>query len=319
MSVSYDRTPSEKLKRLLSTGEFLAPLLNLTERQICGLPLEIFSRVNDEVHIYCGLTRLIRVERYNDKVNVSAHKTYSEQSCSNGFFSHWNISEHIEFEKSLDRYLSHVKVSDRHTKGEGFVQSLWSRVTECWLPFDREAVLGYSSQEESKIARKCSQVESARVELATIIRAASSRWDSSSSKSHEIDQLAVDPNGSLVLIELKNASAGSTSASSVVYAPFQLLRYIWEWYNAIESVLNQLQALLDSRVELGLISSAVPKLTGDIRAAICFGPDARSDEAKRHYSEVLEVVNRYLPPGFPPIDTWMRKDPSTPPQLIRPA
>ena len=314
MSVSYDRTPSEKLKRLFDTGGLLAPLLNLTDRRVCGLPLEVFCRVKDEVHVYCGLTRLLRVERYNDKVNVSAHETYSEQSCADGFFRHWNINDRIEFEKSLDRYLSHVKVSGRHTKGEGFVQSLWSRVTECWLPFDREAVLGYSSQEESKIARECGQVESARVELDIIVRSASPPWASPSSSGREIDQLAVDPNGSLVLIELKDASA-----KSVFYAPFQILSYIWEWNNAIQSVLNQLQTLLDSRVELGLISSAVPKLTGDIRAAICFGPDTRSDEVKRRYSKVLEVVNRHLPPGFPPIDTWIRKDPSTPPQLIRPA
>lgn len=315
MSVSYDRTPSEKLKRLLSEGGLLAPLLNLTERQVCGLPLDIFFRVKDEVHIYCGLTRLIQVERYNDKVNVSAHKTYSEQSCADGFFRHWNINEHIEFKKSLDRYLSRVKVNSRHTKGEGFVQSLWSRVTGCWDPFDKEAVLGYSSKEESKAAKGCGQVESACAELKDIARTASPPWALPSSGGHKkVDQLAVDSSGSLVLIELKDASA-----SLIFYAPFQILSYIWEWHNAIQSVLNQLQTLLDSRVELGLISSAVPKLTGDIRATICFGPDTRSDEVKRRYSKVLEVVKGYLPPGFPPIDTWMRKDSSTPPQLVRPA
>ena len=313
MPISYDRTPSEKLKRLLYMGGFLAPLLDLTERQVCGLPLDVFFR-KDEIHIYCGLTRLIRVKGYNDEVNVSAHETYSEQSCANGFFRRWNINEYIEFEKSLERYLSRVKVNSRHTKGEGFVQSLWSRVTECWAPFDREAVLSYSSQEESNIARECGQVESARVELEDIARSALPPWTSPSSSGREVDQLAVDPNGSLVLVELKEASA-----NSIFYAPFQVLSYIWEWHNAIESVLSQLQALLDSRVELGLISGSAPALTGNIRAAICFGLDTRSDEVKHRYNKVLEVVNRHLPPGFPPLDTWMHKDPSTPPQPVRPA
>lgn len=313
MSVSYDRTPSDKLRRLFDTGGLLAPLLNLSERQVCGLPLDIFFRVKDEVHIYCGLTQLIRVKRYsNGTVKVSAHKTYSEQSCAIGLFRRWSINEHTEFEKSLDRYLCRVKVDSRHTKYEGSIQSLWSRVTECWVPFDKEVVLGYSSKEESKAARRCGQVESACAELQDIARTASPPWAFPPCRGSKIDQLAVDSTGSLVLVELKDASA-----SLIFYAPFQILSYIWEWHNAIQSVLSQLQALLDSRVDLGLISSTVPKLTGDIRAAVCFGPDTRSDEVKRRYSKVLDVQNRYLPPGFPPIDTWMRKDSSTPPQLVR--
>lgn len=313
MPVSYDRTPSEKLRRLFDTGGFLAPLL--TERKVCGLPLDVFFRVKDEVHIYCGTTRLVQVKRYkNGTVKVSAYETYGEQSCAIDFFRKWSTNEHIEFKESLDRYLFSVEVNSSFINHEGFVQSLWSRVTECWTTFDKEAVLSYPSGKGSNIVRECDQFESARVELETIARTASSRWVLPPSRGRKIDQLAVDPNGRLVLIELKDASA-----KKVFYAPLQLLGYVWEWYNAIESVLNQLQTLLDARVELGLISSTVPKLTGDIRAVVCFGPDTRSDEAKRRYSKVLEVVNGYLPPGFPPIDTWMRKDPSTPPQLVRPA
>lgn len=315
MTISYGRAPSENLKGLLSTGGFLAPLLDLTERQVCGLPLDVFFRVNDEIHIYCGLTRLIEVRRYsNSTVKVSASETYGKQSCADGFFRQWYIDEHIEFEKYLDRYLSRVKVNSRHTKGEGLIQAIWSRVTECWIAFDREAVLGYSSQKESKEAREFSQVESARSTLEAIARSASPPWALPPSSGREVDQLAVDSNGSLVVIELKDAST-----NSVFYTPFQLLSYVWEWYNAIESVLGQLQALLDSRVELGMISSSVPTLTGDICAAICFGPDIRSDEVRRRYNKVLEVVNGYLPPGVPPISTWARRDSSNPPRLIRQA
>ena len=314
MPISYERAPSKKLKELLSTGGLLAPLLDLTERQVCGLPLDTFFGVEDKVCIYCGLTRLIEVKRTsNGTVKVTAHKTYGKQSCADGFFRHWNINEHIEFEKSLDRYLSRVEVDRRFTKSEGLIQSLWSRVTECWVTFDREATLSYSSQKESKIAREYDQVESARVELEAVARSASPLWALPSSSGREVDLLAVDSNGSLVLVELKNASA---RADSVFYTPFQLLSYILEWCNAIESVLEQLQALLDSRVELGITPGSVPALTGDIRAAVCFGPDTRSNEVKRRYSEVLEVVSKYLPRKVPLIDTWTLEDLSNSPQLV---
>ena len=288
-------------------------MLDITERQVCGLPLDVFFRKDDEIHIYCGLTRLIEVRRLRNGMVKVSHKTYGEQSCADGFFRQWYMDEHIEFEKSLDRYLSRVKVGSRHTRGEGLIQAIWSRITECWVAFDKEAVLSYSSQKESKEARDCSQVKSARAALRAIASSASPRWSSPPSSGRKVDQIAVDSNGRLVVIELKDASA-----NSVFYTSFQLLSYIWEWYNAIKSVLGQLQALLDSRVELGIITSSVPALTGDIRAAICFGPDARSDEVRRRYNKVLEVVNDHLPPGVPPIDTWMRQDSSSPPQLVRP-
>ena len=314
MAKSYERTPSEKLKELLSPRGFLAPLISLTDRRVGGLPLDVFFGVKDEVYIYCGLTRLLDVKRYtNGTVQVSAHDTYREQSCASGFFRRWNINEYNHFEKSLDSYLSKVKVNSQHTDGEGLVQSLWSRVSDCWVPFDREAVLSYSTQEESKNARECDQVSSARGKLEAIAKSAKPPWALPRTSGRKIDQLAVDPNGNLVLVELKDASA-----NAVFYTPFQLLSYVWEWYNALESVLGHLQALLDSRVDLGLTPSSVPALTGDIRAVVGFGPGTRSPEVKRRYGKVLEVVNEYLPPGVPRIETWMRKDFTTHPQLVGP-
>ena len=254
---------------------------------------------NDEVQIYCGLARVLNVRRNrNGTVRVSAHQTYSRQDCARAILRRWRTDEVDEFGRALDTYLQSVNVSNRHTATEGAVQSMWSRVEYPWVPFDREAVLRYGTGKQST-APKFKQVEQARNELEAI--AESQKWAMPRATGGEVDQLAVDPEGRLVTAELKDASA---SPASVFYTPFQLLHYVWEWYNALELVRSGLQELINARVELGLTPNPVPRLTGGIRVAVCFGRDGRSDEVKDRYDRVLEVVNRHLPPLVPPIETW---------------
>ena len=154
---------------------------------------------------------------------------------------------------------------------------------------------------------ECQEVDEAYVQLGAIV--ASKRklpyrkdhWAMlpQRKKSNEIDQIAVDPQGRLVIVELKDASA-----SDVYYAPFQLLQYVWEWHNALGAVRGSLQKLLDARVALGLTPANVPRITGGVRAAIGLGDDGRSEEVRHRYERVLGVVNAHLPLGVSPIETW---------------
>ena len=133
---SYDRAPSDELKALLSPRGFLAPLVGLTRRRINGLELDVHLRVNDEVQIYCGLTRVLNVRRNkNGTVRLSAHQTYSRQDCAKAILRRWHTAEADAFGCALDTYLDSVNVSERHTATEGAVQSLWSRVESSLGPF----------------------------------------------------------------------------------------------------------------------------------------------------------------------------------------
>ena len=157
--------------------------------------------------------------------------------------------------------------------------------------------LAYESTAHRERAKPLSEVEDARAELIHMAhqdRAAHGRsWEKPSplKKHNELDQLAVDPQGRLVLIELKDGS--SSSLASVFYAPFQLLQCVWEWCAALGAVRTDLQRLIKARVELGLMPQGTPRLTGSIRAVVGFGSGAqsgaaRSDEVKRRYGKVPE-------------------------------
>ena len=244
-------------------------------------------------------------------VAVSAHPAYRRQDCGTNLFGRWNPVRPEQFNRALDGYLDNVAVGRSKVTAEGAVQCLWSRVTEPWVCFDREAVLGYPSPGPQPDADASGQLDSAKDDLRSL--AAREGWGDVPQVGNKLDRLGVDPDGHLVLLELKNSGVGP---ASVFYSPYQLLHYVWEWHSALETVRPQLQALIDTRVELGLTPPPVPRLTGGIGPAMGFGADRRSSEVKRRYGEVLRIVNRHLPPGVSPIETWIiEEDASTPVQL----
>ena len=312
---TYPRAPSEQMEQLLLEG-FLAPLLRVREREKSGCNLDVHLRPDNEVHVYCGLTRIAVAKRKGDgTIQVSAHDTYQTQGePSKDLFRDWTAQE-AGFEDALTRYLEHVEVADRYTAKEGRIQAAWSRVTWPWTPFDREAVLNYANEQEAEESRKFPQVESARSLLSTIAVARPGRggkqWqEPASGGGSELDQLAVDDEGNLVLVEFKHAARGG-NPSQIYYAPLQLLQYVHEWRRALGwlSVWRDLQNLIEARQKIGL-TPQLPKLklTGRIRGAICFGIDERSEEVKRRFYEALGIVNAHLPQGVRPIETWKFKE-----------
>ncbi len=310
----YSRSPSSALQELMRRGGFLSPIPQLAGRILkkIGLALDVHLRPRDEVHIYCGLARILGVRLREDTVEVFADNAYKKYH--EGLFRTWRPHEKV-FGQFLDDYLDRVEIADRYTKKEGKLQADWSQVTDPWVPFDREAVLSYRHLDKGARGMNFSEVESARV----ILRAIASRpgrraqsWAEPKDKlGNELDQLAVDGEGNLVLIEIKDASA---SPAQVFYSPLQLLQYIHEWRRAFGwlSISQSLQELINARKELGLMPAEVPPLTGGIRAAVCFGADTRSEEVKRRYYEALGVVNAHLPAHVLPVETWSYGDKNGP-------
>ena len=309
---TYGRAPSERMKDILSPNGFLAPLVELSQSKVQGLRLDVHLRGHDEVHVYCGLTRILKVRRNrNGTVTVSAHQTYGSQECAKAILRQWNGSEVEEFRESLDHYIREVQVHTRHTDQEGRIQAVWVGISEPWTPFDREAVLEYKTKAESIKAREFQPVGQARSKLEAIAESQrkssgqSEAWAMPGVAGREVDQLAVDAEGRLVLIELKSASA---TPSAIYYSPFQLLQYVWEWYHAMKSVLGQVQELMDARAALGMTPGSAPRLTGGLRAAVCFDREIGTEQVKARYDSVLEVVNGYLPDSVPKIETWTMDD-----------
>ena len=320
----YERVPSRRLCQALAPDGFLAPLL--VERTVAGVGLEQHLRRGDEVHLYCGLTCLVKGGlEGSGSVWIESHRRYACQPCASRLFRQkrkkrvsrdyrrdsWSVGE-PGLAEALDTFLTGVRVDRRQTR-EGAIQARWSRIGEPWIMIDKEAALAYpSAAARDRLLKKAfhPSVKEARSELMALALSRRSlpkrrdRWamPPDPKDSLKLDQLAVDPAGNLVLVEVKDASG---SPSKIYYAPFQLLQNVWEWHFALDEVRESLQELLDARVDLGLTSPATPAVSGGIRAAVGFGDDGRSGEVRRRYAQVLAVANAHLPPGVAPIETWV--------------
>ncbi len=289
----YDRAPSPEYLKHLRLAGILEPLLSLDKERTGELGLDLHFRRNDEIHVYCGMTRILIAKFLRSRgVRITAHRTYATQACARDLFRTWHVGE-SGFSRALSTYVHGVKVSARWTKAEGAIQMQWSRVSEPWVPIDREVVL-----EGQADALAFPRVRAALADLTAI--AASNGWAAPAPGATELDQLGVDSCGRLVLIELKDASK---STAGLYYAPFQLLQSIWEWHDAFDAVLDGVQALISARIDAGL-TRPVPRLSGDIRAVVGFGRDLRSPKVRRRQGVVLTVVNKHLPSGVSDIEIW---------------
>lgn len=295
-TVRYARAPSSALCALLSPGGLLFPLLE--RRVVNGLALDVHLREDDHVHVYCGLTRLLDAWAVPGGARLDAARSYTQQPCAAALFRMWRTGE-SGFDEALDLYFAGVRVEARWTGKEGAVQAAWARVVAPWVPFDREAVLGYEGAAAQTVARTIPAVRAAYAEVEPLRRAEG--WAALGEPGGEADQLAVDPEGRLVLLELKDAGS---SSGSVYYAPLQLLQYVHEWAGALDVVRRQLHALRDARIALGLSPASLPAPSAGLRPVVAFGEDLRSAEVARRFERVRSVVNRHLPAGVPPVEVW---------------
>ena len=290
---AYKRAPSEESRILLSPGGFLGSIVQVANQRVSGHHHDVHFRRGDEVDVYRGQTTLVKIKvTGNGEVDLrGTHHTYKSQPSGQVFLRSWRIDE-PGFGEGLHRYLNDVQVNPRHTKGEGLVQEHWSQVKDCWVPFDREAVL----EGHRPVCPKILAAFNNLTDLAKL-----KRWEPPNATGTKLDQLAVDEEGQLVLLELKD---GTKSNAKVYYSPFQLLQYIWEWHIALEDVRTDLQAVIDARAKVGLTPINVPKLTGGIRPAVGFGVVTPRGNTQLNYERVLDIVNEHLPRGVKPIETW---------------
>ena len=242
-SASYDRVPSECLQQLLAPEGFLAPLLR--KRKVEGIDLEAHLRPENEIHVYCGLTCLVKTKlNRSGDIWVESHKTYANKPPANRLFRPDGPGKSIEVLTRAMFGRSASPALRRHWK------LFWAvcrsmpakerKATSSPMVTDHGAVdsirqgsrpcVSVGGGARTPIVRAFRpSVDDARGELSAL---AVSRRSLPARRDHwrmppdpkdrlKLDQLAVDSAGNLVLLELKDASG---SSSEVYYAPFQLLQ-----------------------------------------------------------------------------------------------
>ena len=310
---SYDRAPTGAISRLCEDG-LLAPLIKVNGEASASkhskVPVDVHFR-KQELHVYCGHARIVKAQHFPNLEEVEF--SCEHPGANSLLLKRWPTGESAtDVAVALSSHLETVNVGTR-TQGEGLLQARWARLAqsaearEPWTMFDREAQLSFANTgaRDEANARANNVLGPTFEVIRQIARLRESQWREPTEGGGRIDQLAVDGQGNLVLIEIKDAQ--SSDPGRLFYAPLQLLKYVhlWHWALSRLALWDQLKELIDARQHHGL-SRATPSLTGGIRAAVCFGDfDGKpSDEVKRRFYEVLGVVNAHLPSGVPPIEAW---------------
>lgn len=308
----YDRAPIDPLKKLCAEG-LLRPVMDLNGRsvgQAREASLDVHFRGN-EIHVYCGHARVFRIRFLQQAGEVEVEMGRADDQSATP--PRWPTdADPTDLKGVLNRHLQSVNV-DAIVKGEGILQARWAglghgdEAGRPWTTIDREVQLSYAgvpadvrAKAEERIVLAVGPARRTINEIAD----RPPRWRFPPDTGSRLDQLAVDEDGNLVLVEIKDA--GSARAE-LYYAPLQLLRYVHLWHVALRrlALWERVRALIDARRACRLTPD-IPSLSGGIRAAVCFGSfgDKPSEEVKRRFYEVMGVVNAHVPHGVPPIETW---------------
>ena len=245
----YDRTVSSALLESLTSGPFgflprLARTQHLADLQLRGYP----KTKRCWATLYCGLTKVLDVVERQGSIGLRGVRQQPAWTVAwEGFrpISQWTADV-----PALEHYVDGAirSVAARFTS-EGAVQAmLCTRASVLFSVIDREAVIGFSNtaEREATYTRVRKQLHSA------FPAAPVSKWLVPKSFGGELDLLAVDPAGRLLVIEIKPAS----STAGITWAPLQATFYAelfraWSTEHGTASV-DSLESMLHQRISLGL-------------------------------------------------------------------
>jgi len=304
----YNRTISIGLAKLIENGGELRWLFDFV-RNHRELDFLIGKNNSKEwISIYRGLTRIISVLPINnttvfidadDKYKCISPNLYGQKSVNENFQNdiEYLVSQ-IEQNRQFNRYYINKK--------EGYYQNELSKIYGiCGNPYtdfviiDKEAVIGYSNQAEKdnflgSIQQKYKQLQREISDLNP------ERYGKNLGKKaigNELDFLALDRDGNILLIEYKHG----TNTSGIYLSPLQIGMYndIFTSFpkNELESAVFE---MLEQKQKIGLINPNWKKTNSikDIKPVLIISEFNYKSSAKTKFVEILQFTRKQLGASF---------------------
>ena len=276
MTARYNRTLSEDVKRALvkdSAWHFL--IADIEGLSVDRFALDIQIREDNEIMYYHGTTRLLSVKFSNNAktkvwfATASADEAYGGYpECSKEYSSlmkkPWPLKDAIVFKNAWQAYLEAalkgVKPQYYSNKQEGYWQNrlciqfgpFWTPNDE-WLVIDRECVIGFDNtpEKEKHYAEAKQSFSAIKCKLQHDNPA---QWGQPDDKSFgdEVDMLAINKSGELVVIELKHGK----NTSGIYWGPLQVGTYYQAFKTALLAIKEEIRAVALQKIDLGLLPSS---------------------------------------------------------------
>ncbi len=310
----YARALDDAAVRVVMPGgpfEFLLDIKTVVPDDPYALDIQL--REGNKLMYYHGTTRLLTVEVIpvsgkTPRVRATADKAYKEaESCRSEYgalMKTWVVAEAPLLCSTFCAYLARaVGAAGRRyyrNQKEGYWQNRlcinfgprWRPERE-WLIIDRECVVGFDSKKE-----KDAFYENARHDFQSVRdnlqKLDDAKWGKATGKAFgdELDFLAIDRAGQLVVIELKHGA----NSSGIYWGPLQAGFYGEAFLKAHAAIVPGIRELVRQKIRLGLLPPDAQALLdhGDLAPGGCILAVADPKERSKCWGMMSEVLEEMV-------------------------
>jgi len=304
----YNRTISKELSGLLEQNGQLRWLFDYVKSH---KELDFLIGKNNSkewISIYRGLTRIVSVlPATQTSITLEADKKY--KSISNNLYGEKSISDN--FQNEIEYLISQIENNnqfDRYYKNkkEGFYQNELSKMfgicgndNTNFVIIDKEAVVGYSTQAEKDFLLGTIQKKYKHLQKEISILNPERYGKNLEKKAigNELDFLALDSDGNILLIEYKHG----TNTSGIYLSPLQIGMYndIFTSFPKKDLEISVFE-MLEQKQKIGLISPnwKKPNSIKDIIPVLIISEFNYKSSAKEKFSKILEFTRKQIGNSF---------------------
>ncbi len=297
----YNRKISNSFSKLIEPNGELRWLFDLVKQHEVLDFLIGKNKSKEWISIYRGLSRILNISKTKDPNIVKLDGANAYKDISPNLYGKKLITENFssELEKLVQKVSSNLKFNRYYkNKKEGYYQNKLSRKFGiCGKPndefviIDKEAVIGHTNEKEKD--QIFGKLQSGYKQLQKeISKKDSERYGKDLDKKaigNELDFLALDIHGNILLIEYKHG----TNTAGIYLSPLQIGMYYDIFRKFPKKELeNAVYEMIQQKKKIGLINkdwNTPENISGIIPVLIISEYNDRSS-AKTKYQEILDFV-----------------------------
>jgi hypothetical protein len=310
----YNRTISKDLSSLLEENGQLRWLFDFVKKRE-DLDFLIGKNNSKEwISVYRGLTRIISITlKNNNTIFIDGAETYKNilpalyrsKSVDDKFQDDIeNLILQIEQNSQFDRYYKKKK--------EGYYQNELSRIygicgkaDDDFVIIDKEVVIGYSNQtvKDTLFGEIQQKYKNLQREISAVNPEKFGKDLYKKSIGNELDFLALDKDGNILMMELKHG----TNTSGIYLSPLQIGLYADIHNKFKENLGDAVFEMLEQKQKIGLINPnwKKPNCIKDLIPVLIISdynyearePNSRYD-TKSKFDEILQLIRKKLESNF---------------------
>lgn len=299
----YNRTISERLEKLLCAGGELRWLFDFVKKH---QDLDFLIGKNDSgewISVYRGLSRILSVTQYAEQTHIKIDAAEKFKALEPGIYGRRKTPS--DFSEQLESLISKIRSDNGfaryyENRKEGFFQNELSRKfgingtkNDAFVVLDKEAVIGYANEAEKtkiySVLRQPYKFLQKAISDKDKVRYGAALEEKPIG--NELDFLALDRNGNILLIEYKHGGGGNTAG--IFRSPLQIGLYYDLFTELNRDDFNKaVYEMLDQKQRIGLIHPEweKPEKLAEIIPVLIISEFNYKSSAKEKFNEILKFV-----------------------------